>query len=67
MFALNTGTWIAVALLAPFWWGTGLMFVALLGDLSPSWRVRATRLFDRLEGTHSGPPQRVTLPSRRAA
>ena len=67
MFALNTGTWIAVALLAPFWWGMGLLAVALLGDLSPSWRVRATRLFDRLEGTHSGSAEDAALPSRQAA
>jgi hypothetical protein len=67
MFALNTGSWIAVALLVPFWWGMGLLVVALLGDVSPWWRVRATGLFDRLEGTHSGSTQRAALPSRRAA
>lgn len=68
MFALNIGTWIGVALLVPFWWGMGLLVVALLGDLSKWWRVRASRLFAQLEGTHSGPAERAAaLPSRHAA
>ena len=29
-----------IALLAPFWWGMGLLAVALVGDISPSRRVR---------------------------
>ena len=67
MFAVNIGTWIGVALLTPFWWGMGLLVVALLGDISPSWRVRATRLFNRLEGIHSAPAEPAGLPSRHAA
>jgi hypothetical protein len=55
MFAVDLSTWIGVALLTPFWWGMGLLVVALLGDISPSWRVRATRLFNRLEPVKNGP------------
>jgi hypothetical protein len=59
---------ILVTLLAPFWWGIGLLVVALLGDLSAWWRGRASRLFNRLEGTHSEPAERAAaLPSRHAA
>ncbi len=47
---MNTFSWIAIALLTPFWWGLGLFVVALLGDVSPGWRTRVSRLFDRLEG-----------------
>ncbi len=46
---MNTATWIAVTLLAPFWWGTYLLSLALLGDMSPRWRLQVSRLFDRLE------------------
>ena len=51
MFALNTATWIAIALLTPFWWGMGLLVLALLASLSPWWHTRVSRLFDRLEHT----------------
>ncbi len=47
---MQTATWIAIALLAPFWWGLMLAALALLGDVSPAWRARMSRLFDRLEG-----------------
>ena len=67
MFGLTVSQWITVALLTPFWWGMGLLVVALLGDISPSWRVRATRLFNRLEGIHSAPAEQAGLPSRHAA
>jgi hypothetical protein len=68
MFASNFSTWILVTLLAPFWWGIGLLVVALLGDLSAWWHVRALRLFNQLEGTHSEPAERAAaLPSRHAA
>jgi len=33
----------------PFWWGMGLLALALLGDLSPRWRPRVSRLVERLE------------------
>lgn len=62
MFALSTGDWIAVALLAPFWWGLGLLVLALLGDIAASWRGPVGRLFDRLEGAHSVTSDRRTLP-----
>ena len=46
---MHTATWIAIALLAPFWWGLGLLVLALLGEVSSRWRARVSRLFDRLE------------------
>ena len=52
---MNTATWITIALLAPFWWGLGLLVLALLGDGLPGWRVRVSRLFDRLGGREVGP------------
>ena len=50
---MTTATWIAVALLTPFWWAMGLFILAVLGDLSPRWRPRVSRLFDRLERTRA--------------
>jgi hypothetical protein len=47
---MQTATWIAIALLAPFWWGLSLFVLALLGDRSPWWRPRVSHLFDRIEG-----------------
>ena len=47
---MQTATWIMIALLAPFWWGLTLAALALLGDVSPAWRARVSRLFGRLEG-----------------
>ncbi len=47
---MHTATWIGIAMLAPFWWGMGLLVLALLGDVSPRWRGRVSRLFDRLDG-----------------
>ena len=68
MFGLTMNQWITVALLTPFWWAVGLFVIALLGDLSASWRVRASRLFNRLEGTHFAPAEpAATFPSRDAA
>jgi hypothetical protein len=29
---MNTATWITVRLLAPFWWATGLLALAVLRD-----------------------------------
>jgi hypothetical protein len=56
---------IAVALLAPFWWGMGLMLMALLADLFPSWRQRVSAVFNRLERT---PGERsMDVPNRVAA
>ncbi len=40
---------IMIALTLPIWWGAGLLAVALLGDVSPWWRPRVSRLFARLE------------------
>jgi hypothetical protein len=49
MFPLNTGSWIAIALLMPFWQALGLFILALLSDVSPRWRRRVSPLFDWLE------------------
>ena len=46
---MTTATWIAIALLTPFWWGLGLFILAWLGDVSPPLRARVSRLFDWLE------------------
>ncbi len=46
---MGTAVRIVVGLLTPAWWGLGLLLLALLGDLSPRWRARVARLFDRLE------------------
>ena len=53
---MTTATWIAVALLTPFWWAMGLFTLALLGDLSPRWRTRVSRLFDWLERSRAESP-----------
>ncbi len=53
---MTNATWIAIALLTPFWWGLGLFILAWLGDVSPKLRPRASRLFDWLEGTRAGSP-----------
>ena len=48
--------WIAIALLTPFWEGLGLLILAWLGDLSPWWRPRVSRLFDWLEHIRAESP-----------
>ncbi len=48
---MNTAMWIAFALLGPFWWGLGLLVLALLGDVVPGWRAGVERLFDWLGRT----------------
>lgn len=53
-------TTIAMAL--PLWWGVGLLALALLGDVSPGWRPRVSRLFDRLDRIRAVPASR-TAPS----
>ncbi len=57
---MNTAMWIAIALLAPFWWGAGLLLLAMLGDLSPRCRAYVSRLFDRLEGREELPEAAVS-------
>ena len=52
---MDTATWIAIALLVPFWWATGLFVLALLGDVSTRWRAPVSRLFDRLQGPRAEP------------
>lgn len=47
---MNTATAITVALLAPFWWGMGLLVLALSGDLLPAARPHVARL---LEHSHA--------------
>jgi len=46
---MTTATWIAIALLAPFWWATGFLALSVLGSLSPWWSVRISGPFDSLE------------------
>jgi len=67
MSALNTGTRIAFALLLPFWWGMGLMVLAVLADVSPRWRPRVSRLFDRLDRTGGESPKSTASPKQSAA
>ena len=52
---MHTATWIAITLLAPFWWATGLLLLALLGDVSTRWRAHVSRHFDWLQGTRAEP------------
>ena len=62
---MTTAQWITVALLVPVWWGMGLMLLALLADLFPSWRERVFAVFNRLERT---PRKRsMNVPNRVAA
>jgi hypothetical protein len=58
---MTTATWIAVALLTPVWWAMGLFILAVLGDLSPRWRPRVSRLFDRLERTRAESPKEPAM------
>ena len=62
MFASNTATWICVALLTPFWWGLGLMLLALVADLWPPWRVHISRFFDLLERTRGEERKLAAIP-----
>jgi hypothetical protein len=66
MFDSSAATWMFAALLAPFWWGLGLLVLALLGDASPRWRVPISRLFDRLDRMREE-PRSTALPERPAA
>ena len=67
MFESSSVTWMFVALLAPLWWGIGLLALALLGDVSPRWRVRISRLFDQLDRMRGEPPKSTSAPERSAA
>lgn len=49
MFEIDTTALVTLALTAPFWWGMGLMLLALLAELTPEARACVSRLFDRLE------------------
>jgi hypothetical protein len=53
---------ITIALTLPIWWSTGLLALALLGDVSAWWRPRVSRLFARLECMGRVPPE-STAPS----
>jgi hypothetical protein len=64
---MTTAGWIATALLAPFWWAVTLLTMTVLGDLSPWWRARVSRLFDWLERTRGEPPRPETVPQQSAA
>ena len=63
---MTTATWIAIALLTPFWWGLGLLILAWLGDVSPPLRPRVLRLFDWLERMRAESPNEPAV-SRAAA
>jgi hypothetical protein len=67
MFESSAAIWIGVALLALFWWGLGLLLLALLGDVSRWWRGRISRLFDRLDRMREEPPKSTAVPERAAA
>lgn len=67
MFGIGIGTWITILLLTPFWWAMGLLMLALVGDVSPSWRPQASRLFDRLEHMRPEPPASTATPEHLAA
>jgi hypothetical protein len=58
---MTTATWIAIALLTPFWWGLGLLILAWFGDVSPRLRPRLSRLFDRLERTRAESPTEAAI------
>jgi hypothetical protein len=58
---MTTATWITIALLAPFWWGLGLLILAWLGDVRPRSRSRVSRLFDWLEGTRAESPNEPAM------
>ena len=66
---MTTAKWITIGLLAPFWWGVGLLVLALLGDAFPRWHARASRLFAWLEGVRfePPPPRSTAFPDRFAA
>ena len=67
MFELNTAGSIAIALLTPFWWGLGLLILAWLGDVSPWWRPRVSRLFDWLEHMRAESPNERAISAAVAA
>jgi hypothetical protein len=67
MFTFTSATWIPIALLTPFWWALGLFVLAVLGDLSPRWRTRVSRLFDWLERTRTESPDEPTISRADAA
>jgi len=64
---MTRGSWIAIALLTPFWWAMGLLVLAVLGSVSPWWRPRVSRLFDWLERTRGEPPRPGAMSERFAA
>ncbi len=66
MFAANTAAWIAIGLLAPFWWGFSLLVLACLGCVSPRWHARVSRMFAGLERTREESPSQPAI-SRAAA
>ena len=64
---MTTATWIAIALLTPFWWSLGLFILAWFGDMSPALRPRVSRLFDSLERTRAGSPNEPAIARAAAA
>lgn len=62
---MTTAQWIGLTLLTPFWWGMGLLTLALIADLFPSWRHRVFALFNRMERTRYA--EQIEVPNRVAA
>ena len=64
---MTTATWILIAMLTPFWWGMGLLTVALIGDLFPWSQARVSRAFNQLERTQDVNGEAAPVADRRAA
>jgi hypothetical protein len=61
---MNAILLITIAMALPLWWGMGLLALALLGDVSPWWRPRVSRLFDRLDRMRARPGVEDRRPRR---
>jgi hypothetical protein len=58
---MTTASWIATALLTPFWWGAVLFVLAWLAALWPPVQPRVSRLFDSLERTRVESPDQPAI------
>jgi len=64
---MTAAIWITTALLTPFWWGLGLLILALIGDAFQPLRPRVSRQLDRLERTRAESPHEPAMPRAAAA
>jgi hypothetical protein len=65
---MNAIVLTTIVMALPLWWAMGLLALALLGDVSPWWRVRVSRLFDRLDRIRAVPSvEDAALPAGRSA